>query len=87
MEHVRVALEHVPNRRTELAQTSFAFFLFFRLESIGILRRDDKLVFKKQYECHKIKHDNQRTFCQAAFFSANVFRALYNGSVMIVLIV
>ena len=86
MEYVWIALEHVPDRRAELAQTSFAFFLFFRLESVGILGRGEKLVLN-QYRCHRMKHHNQRTFCQAAFFSANVFKALYNGSVMIVLIV
>jgi len=83
--NIRVSFQQIPKGRSELRQPGFSFFLLFGLQAVSVLRRSTP---------PSVNTPNRRsaqfgvvTFCHAAFFSANVFNALYSGSVMIVRIV
>lgn len=82
MENVRIAFEHVPDSRSKFRKSCIPFFLLLGFQRVGELR-EHTLSTRKELKIMS----SPRTFCQALFFSASVFKALYNGSVMIVLIV
>ena len=78
-EYVRVALQHVPHRRTNLRKPSLHLLLLFRSQPIYIL--ETIMISSAKYSPKQ--HEDTYTFCHAYFFSANVLSALYSGSVMI----